>query len=50
MQRMGAPANARAALSPRCRYAQDDWTLFKAGMDRQAKLFLRNRAFIVIRM
>lgn len=31
-------------------YAQGGWTLFKANMGRQAKLFLRNRAFIVIRM
>lgn len=32
------------------KYAQGPWTLFRANMARQAKLFLRNRAFIGIRM
>lgn len=31
-------------------YAQGHWTLFKANMGRQTKLFMRNKAFIVIRM
>jgi hypothetical protein len=50
VQHSGAPVDPRAALPLRCRYAQDEWTLFKAGMGRQTKLFLRNRAFIAIRM
>ncbi|EFN53324.1 hypothetical protein CHLNCDRAFT_58610 [Chlorella variabilis] len=31
-------------------YGQDQWTLFKACLGRQTKLFMRNRAFIAIRM
>ena len=39
------------AVFPRCRrYGQDQWTLFKACLGRQTKLFMRNRAFIAIRM
>lgn len=41
---------ARAASPGARRYAQGAWVLFQANMGRQAKLFLRNRAFLVIRM
>ncbi|EFN53196.1 hypothetical protein CHLNCDRAFT_36538 [Chlorella variabilis] len=32
------------------KYGQDQWTLFKACLGRQTKLFMRNRAFIAIRI
>lgn len=51
-----ATAPKRASLHTResapraCCSLQGGWVLFKANMARQAKLFLRNRAFIAIRM
>lgn len=49
-ERCACPAGPLPLPCLFCRYGQGPWTLFKANMARQTKLFLRNRAFIGIRM
>lgn len=46
----GEAKGGMGPVLPACRYGQDWWTLFKANMRRQKMLFLRNEAFIYIRM